>query len=91
MGFNRSGYHRFYFDYELERDGEYIPVEVTYAVDGDDLSLESVQHNHMEIDTTDAEDRAMLNYASERVQEDMIDAEADYGDYVNDIRAEWED
>ena len=81
----------FYFDYELERDGEYIPVEVTYALDGDDLSLESVLHEGKEIDTTDAEDKALLEYASERVQEDMIDAEADYGDYVNDIRAEWED
>lgn len=81
----------FYFDYELERDGEYIPVEVTYALDGGDLSLESVQHNHMEIDTTEDEDRAMLNYASERVHEDLMDAEADYGDYVNDLRAEWED
>ena len=81
----------FYFDYELERNGEYIPVEVTYALDGDDLSLESVLHEGKEIDTTDAEDKALLEYASERVQEDMIDAEADYGDYVNDLRAEWED
>ena len=81
----------FYFDYELERDGEYIPVEVTYALDGDDLSLESVLHEGKEIDTTDAEDKALLEYASERVHEDLMDAEADYGDYVNDIRAEWED
>ena len=81
----------FYFDYELERNGEYIEVEVTYALDGDDLSLESVLHEGKEIDTTEDEDRAMLNYASERVHEDLIDAEADYGDYVNDLRAEWED
>ena len=91
MGFSRYGYHRFYFDYELERGDEYIPVEVTYALDGGDLSLESVLHEGKEIDTTEAEDNAMLNYARERVHEDLIDAEADYGDYVNDNREAWGD
>ena len=86
-----TGRQAFYFDYELERDGEYIEVEVTYAVDGDDLSLESVLHEGKEINTSADEDKALLEYASERVHEDMIDAEADYGDYVNDMRAEWED
>ena len=86
-----TGRQAFYFDYELERDGEYIEVEVTYAVDGDDLSLESVLHEGKEIDTSADEDKALLEYVSERVHEDMSDAEADYGDYVNDMRAEWED
>lgn len=86
-----TGRQAFYFDYELERDGEYLAVEVTYAVDGDDLSLESVLHEGKEINTSADEDKALLEYASERVHEDMSDAEADYGDYVNDMRAEWED
>lgn len=94
MGYNRyTRYtrHTFYFDYELERDGDFLEVEVAYSVDDDDLSLESVKHNGREIDTTGDEDRELLCCASERVGEDLIDAEASYGDYLYDLRRDMED
>lgn len=91
MGFNRYRPHTFYFDYDLERDGEFLEVEVAYTIDDDDLWLDSVRYDGQELPTTDAEDRELLNHARERVNEDMADAEADYGDYLYDLRREQED
>lgn len=82
--------HTFYFDYDLLRGDEYLSVEVAYGVDDDDIYLESVRYNGRELDTTLEEDRELLAYASERVHEDLIDAAADYGDYLYDMRRDWE-
>ena len=90
MAYNPYASHTFYFDYELERGDEYLDVEVTYAFDGGDVSLESVLHDGKELDTTDAEDRALLAYARERCHEDIADAAADYGDYLRDLRQDAE-
>lgn len=91
MGFNYYGSHTFYFDYDLERDDETITVEVTYEVEDDDLYIESVQYEGREIDTTPEEDTLLLNYARERVDEDMVDAESGYGDYLYEMRRDAED
>lgn len=91
MGFNYYGSHTFYFDYDLERDDETITVEVTYEVEDDDLYIESVQYEGREIDTTPEEDTLLFNYARERVDEDMVDAESDYGDYLYEMRRDAED
>lgn len=91
MGFDRSGHHTFIFDYELERDDDVIEVEVTYCVDDDDLYLASVRHDGREIVTTPDEDNELLAYACEQVSEDMESAEADYGDYLYDMRRSDED
>ena len=89
MGYNRQ--HTFYFDYELERGEDILEIEVTYSIDEDDLSLESVRYNGRELETTGDEDREILAYASERVNDDMADAEASYGDYLYDMRRDMED
>lgn len=91
MGFNYHGSHTFYFDYDLERDDETITVEVTYEVEDDDLYIESVQYEGREIETTPEEDTLLINYARERVGEDMVDAESGYGDYLYEMRRDAED
>jgi hypothetical protein len=53
--------------------------------------LESVKHNGVEIDTTEAEDRELYDQALDQVSEDMISAEADYGDYLRDVARDNED
>lgn len=90
MGFNRYTRHRFWFDHTLERDGEFLEVEVAYAVDDDEVMLESVQHNGVDIETTEAEDKELYDYALEQAQEDLIGAEADYGDYLRDSARDYE-
>ena len=89
MRYNR--HQAFYFDYDLERDGEFLEIEVAYSVDDDEVVLESVSHNGVEIETTEAEDRELYDHALGRVSEDMIDAQADYGDYIRDSRRDNED
>jgi hypothetical protein len=89
MGFNR--HHTFYFDYDLERDGEFLEVEVAYFVDDDEVMMQSVTHNGIELEITEAEDRELYDHALERASEDMIDAQADYGDYIRDSRRDNED
>ena len=86
-----SRHHTFYFDYDLERDTENLEVAVAYSVDDDEVMLESVSHNGVEIETTEAEDRELLQHAFEQVDEDMINAQADYGDYIRDSRRDNED
>jgi hypothetical protein len=89
MGFNR--HHTFYFDYDLERDGEFLEVEVAYIVDDDEVMMQSVTHNGIELEITEAEDRELYDHALGRASEDMSDAEADYGDYLRDSRRDNED
>ena len=91
MGFNRYRPHTFYFDYDLERGDECLLVEVSYTIDDDDLCIQSVQYNGAELETSTAEDEELLNEARLRVNEDMADAEADYGDYLYDLRRDQED
>jgi hypothetical protein len=52
--------------------------------------LVSVHHNGVELETTEAEDRELYNYALEQAQEDLIGAEADYGDYLRDSARDYE-
>lgn len=88
MRFNRQ--HTFYFDYLLERGTEDLEVEVAYIVDGDEVMLMSVKYLGAELDTTEAEDRELYAHALENVAEDLIGAEADYGDYVRDSNRDYE-
>jgi len=88
MGFNRR--HMFYFDYLLARETEDLEVEVGYTVDDDEVMLESVKHNGVEIETTEAEDNELYDHALDQVSEDMINAEADYGDYLRDSARDYE-
>jgi len=91
MGFNRYARHTFYFDYELERGEDTLAVEVEYSTEDGDTYIESVLHNGKEIETTGDEDRELLAAALVNVDEDLIDAEADYGDYLRDLRRDSED
>lgn len=91
MAFNRYGPHTFYYDYDLERGDECLPVEVTYVFEDESIWIESVKHNGVELETTEEEDRELRDYAYEQVNEDMMDAEADYGDYLHDMRRDMED
>lgn len=79
--------HSFEFEYELERGDDLIYVEVVYATDGDEVWLEEVRG----ADTTPEEDTALLAYAKDHVDEDLIDAAASYGDYLYDLRRDQED
>ena len=90
MGFNRYTRHTFYFDYDLERETENLEVEVSYSVDGDEVLLQSVQHNGVELEITEAEDKELYDYALEQAAEDLMGAEADYGDYVRDSNRDYE-
>jgi hypothetical protein len=88
MRYNRR--HTFYFDYTLEREEGNLEVEVAYFVDDDEVMMQSVQHNGVELEITEAEDRELYDHALERASEDMIDAEADYGDYLRDSARDYE-
>lgn len=77
----------FTFEYELERDDECIYVEVVYAASGDEVWLEEVRG----AETTPAEDAEILAYAKDRVDEDIADDDAAYGDYVYEMRRDQED
>jgi hypothetical protein len=76
----------FYFDYELERDEESLEVEVTYKYDDGDIYIDAVEYKGKELLITQAEEDRLLNEAKERLDEDLHDAEADYGDYLYDSR-----
>jgi hypothetical protein len=88
MRYNRR--HTFYFDYDLERDTENLEVEVAYIVEDGEVMLYSVQHNGAELETTEAEDRELYDHALDQVSEDMINAQADYGDYLRDSARDYE-
>lgn len=88
MRFNRQ--QTFYFDYLLERETEDLEVEVAYIVDDDEVMLQSVRYMGAELDTTEAEDRELYNHALEQAEEDLIGANADYGDYLRDSARDYE-
>lgn len=80
-----------YFDYDLERGTETLEVEVMYTIDDDDVQIESVKHEGVEIETTDAEDKLLLDCALERMDDDVADAEASYGDFLCDLERDERD
>ena len=88
MRFNRQ--QTFYFDYLLERETEDLEVEVAYIVDDDEVMLQSVRYMGAELETTEAEDRELYTHALERAEEDLIGAQADYGDYLRDSARDYE-
>ena len=88
MRFNRQ--QTFYFDYLLERETEDLEVEVAYIVDDDEVMLQSVRYMGAELETTEAEDRELYNHALEQAEEDLIGAQADYGDYLRDSARDYE-
>ena len=88
MRFNRQ--QTFYFDYLLERETEDLEVEVAYIVDDDEVMLQSVRYMGAELETTEAEDRELYTHALERAEEDLIGANADYGDYLRDSARDYE-
>ena len=88
MRFNRR--QTFYFDYDLERETENLEVEVAYIVDDDEVMLQSVRYMGAELETTEAEDRELYNHALEQAEEDLIGAQADYGDYLRDSARDYE-
>jgi len=83
------------FYFTLTRADDDIDVLVEYQATkafGDvDIDLTSVTIDGVEIETTDAEDKAMIEACFERVDEDFEDEAANYGDYLHDMRREWED
>jgi hypothetical protein len=88
MRYNRR--HTFYFDYLLARETEDLEVEVAYIIDDDEVMLQSVRHNGAELETTEAEDRELYDEALDRASDDMIAADADYGDYLRDSARDYE-
>lgn len=88
MRFNRR--QTFYFDYLLERETEDLEVEVAYIVDDDEVMLVSVKYLGAELETTEAEDRELYDHALEQAEEDLIGANADYGDYLRDSARDYE-
>lgn len=91
MGYNRHGPHTFYFDYDLERGDECLPIEVAYCLEDGEVYLDSVKFDGKEITTTREEDKELIAHAYECLGEDLASAEADYGDYLYDMRREQED
>ena len=89
MRFNRQ--QTFYFDYLLARETEDLEIEVAYTTDDDEVMLVSVHHNGVELETTEAEDRELYDYALDDAQEAMAGAQADYGDYIRDSARDNED
>jgi len=88
MRYNRI--RTFYFDHTLERDTENLEVEVAYIIDDDEVMIQSVRHNGNELEITEAEDRELYDEALERASDDMIAADADYGDYLRDSARDYE-
>ena len=82
--------HTFYFDYLLARETEDLEVEVGYTVDDDEVMLESVKHNGVDLETTEAEDNELYDYALDDAQEALAGAQADYGDYLRDSARDYE-
>ena len=88
MRYNR--HQTFYFDYTLEREEGNLEVEVAYFVDDDEVMMQSVQHNGVELEITEAEDRELYDHALEEAEEALIGANADYGDYLRDSARDYE-
>ena len=88
---NHYARHTFHFDYDLEREEENMEVEVAYCFEDDEVYLDSVKFDGKEIKTTREEDNELIAHAYECLGEDLASAEADYGDYLYDMRREQED
>jgi hypothetical protein len=88
MRFNRR--QTFYFDYLLVRETEDLEIEVAYIVDDDEVMLQSVRYMGAELETTEAEDRELYDYALDDAQEALAGAQADYGDYLRDSARDYE-
>jgi hypothetical protein len=78
------------FETTLERDEEEFDIEVEYEIDGGDIQLLYVRRDGVDIDTTPEEDLKIYATAGDRAADDIADAAADYGDYLHDLRADWE-
>jgi len=97
----------YYFSIEIERgegaDYECCEVDVTYSVnpyypatryqpeEGGDVEIEAVEYHGKPFDLTDAEYALVVEAAQARCEDDAADEEADYGDYLHDMRREMED
>jgi hypothetical protein len=88
---NHSRPQLFYFDYDLERGDECLPIEVAYCLEDGEVYLDTVEYNGADLPTTAEEDNKLIAQAYERLNEDVANAEADYGDYLSDMRREQED
>lgn len=97
----------YYFTHDIERgegaDFEYFEVEIFYDVtpyyratrtqpeEGGEVEIESVEFRGKPFDLTDAELAEIIEAAQARCGDDAADADADYGDYLYDMRRELED
>lgn len=78
------------FYFTITRDDEDLDVLVEYeaikAFGDIDINLTSVTLNGVEIETSEAEDNAMLDACFYRVDEDWQADQDAYGDYVYEMR-----
>lgn len=78
------------FYFTITRDDDDLDVLVEYeaikAFGDIDINLTSVTLNGVEIETSEAEDKAMLDACFDRVDEDWQADQDAYGDYVYDMR-----
>ena len=88
---NHSRSQLFYFDYDLERGDECLSIEVAYCLEDGEVYLDTVEYNGADLPTTVEEDKELLAHAYECLGEDLSSAEADYGDYLRDMRRDQED
>jgi len=76
------------FEHTITRGDDEFYVEVGYIAVGRDVEIDSVQLDGADFPTTPAEDAEILAACFDRVDEDWYDAQAAYGDYLADLRAE---
>ena len=78
------------FYFTITRDDDDLDVLVEYeaikAFGDIDINLTSVTLNGVEIETSEAEDKAMLDACFDRVDEDWQADQDAYGDYVYEMR-----
>lgn len=78
------------FDFTLTRNDDDFDVVVEYeatkAFGEIDINLTSVTFNGVEIETTEAEDKAMLDACFDRVDEDWQADQDAYADYLYEMR-----
>ena len=78
------------FYFTITRDDDDLDVLVEYEATkafGDiDINLTSVTLDGVEIETSEAEDKAMLDACFDRVDEDWQADQDAYGDYVYEMR-----
>lgn len=89
------------FYHLLERDDGDIEVAVTYdgrvwpdgryAPDGADVEVYSITLDNQECDVSDAEYADILKACLHRLDDDMLDAAADEGDYRYELRRDYDD